>query len=528
MTRRRAVVGALVLVGLVTPLACSDRPPDAAPDRDAPEAGAAPPAAFDPGDPDVPPRVTRVGTVDGIPTGLVVGPDGTELLVSTHEGRVTRIGLRRSKGHLVPSPDLEVALDLSAGTRADARAGGLLNIGLDRSGGRLLALHTTPGGTVALDSFPYAPGARIDSADATTVMAVDHPYVHSGGGLATTPDGDLVVGVGAFEVPGEPPGPQQPDGVVLRVPQRYLDGSSGPFVPSATDLVARGLRNPWRIAVDEAEGHLWIGDVGEDHSEELDLVALADPASAVPNFGWPYLEGADPYVEPLPDLPLAAPHHVYGHEDGGCAVSGGLVVRGGPVRSLDGAYLFGDYCRPEVRALPGDGSPGEPRSVADIGEQVVGFAAGPAGETYVLGGSGGIFRLDPPGWVVDDVEPTASAPPSPAPLLDLGDAGCRFAAAITATRGSPDLSPPEFQAAVERLTEITRTEAPALPAWLRADGDYLVAAYQHIADVAATAGWDPQAEPLRSAIRELGVERGSHPSALRAQFAFLDNAAGCP
>ena len=46
-----------------------------------------------------------------------------------------------------------------------------------------------------------------------------------------------------------------------------------------------GLRNPFRIAVDENSGQLYIGDVGWTRWEEINA---GDPGA---NFGWPYYEG---------------------------------------------------------------------------------------------------------------------------------------------------------------------------------------------------------------------------------------------
>ena len=50
-----------------------------------------------------------------------------------------------------------------------------------------------------------------------------------------------------------------------------------------------GLRNPWRIRFDRATGDLWIGDVGQNEREEID-VARAGVGGL--DFGWNVMEGS--------------------------------------------------------------------------------------------------------------------------------------------------------------------------------------------------------------------------------------------
>jgi glucose/arabinose dehydrogenase len=69
-------------------------------------------------------------------------------------------------------------------------------------------------------------------------------------------------------------------------------------VPTARpEIVAYGLRNPWRFSIDRATNTMFIADVGETAVEELDRLSL-DRLGA--NFGWPCLEGSA-----TPDVPLA-------------------------------------------------------------------------------------------------------------------------------------------------------------------------------------------------------------------------------
>ena len=58
----------------------------------------------------------------------------------------------------------------------------------------------------------------------------------------------------------------------------------------------------------------------------------------------PYEGGSNP---PGAVLPLLELHH----DDGSCAVTGGVVHRGAGLPALDGAYLFTDYCDGRLRAV---------------------------------------------------------------------------------------------------------------------------------------------------------------------------------
>ena len=69
--------------------------------------------------------------------------------------------------------------------------------------------------------------------------------------------------------------------------------------PAATaalpEIWSAGLRNPWRFSFDAATGDLWIGDVGQNAIEEIDLVPAAEGAGRGTNFGWSAYEGSARY-----------------------------------------------------------------------------------------------------------------------------------------------------------------------------------------------------------------------------------------
>ena len=86
------------------------------------------------------------------------------------------------------------------------------------------------------------------------------------------------------------------------------------------------------------------------------------------------------------------PIYEYSHDDG-CSVTGGVVVRGGNVHSLNGWYLFGDWCSGTLSALRRGVSGAEVLAIAETGP-ITSINAAPNGVVYVVDHSGTLFRVD--------------------------------------------------------------------------------------------------------------------------------------
>jgi glucose/arabinose dehydrogenase len=217
---------------------------------------------------------------------------------------------------------------------------------------------------------------------------------HKGGGMAFGPDGKLYFGLGDGECCDDPENRAQnmsePFGKLWRldVAQR----------PPAREIVALGLRNPWRISFDRANGDLYIGDVGAGLFEEIDYQPRAELGELV-NYGWDVWEGRA-IKEDKPRNPqgrLAFPVHAYGHAGRpGCtgSITGGYVYRGSAVPAARGRYFFGDYCRGAIWSLRVEnGAAVDVRRESGTLPGLTTFGEDARGELYAAARGGRVYKL---------------------------------------------------------------------------------------------------------------------------------------
>jgi glucose/arabinose dehydrogenase len=235
------------------------------------------------------------------------------------------------------------------------------------------------------------------------VMEIAEPYSnHNGGQLAFGPDGYLYIGLGDGGGGGDPYGNGQNLGTVLgsilRIDVRGLSGgyeipADNPFVDSEgarAEIWAFGLRNPWRFSFDSETGLLWAGDVGQGSWEEIDVI------TGGANYGWNIMEGLHCYSPPggCDQSGLTLPIAEYDHSQGRCAVTGGYVYHGDQIPSLQGYYIYGDYCSGDIWGLAYDGSVvTENTLLTKSGLSITSFGEDLAGNLYILDRAGGIYTL---------------------------------------------------------------------------------------------------------------------------------------
>lgn len=243
---------------------------------------------------------------------------------------------------------------------------------------------------------------RADPASERELQAFDQPTNrHNGGMLEFDAAGRLFLSLGeggAASVHAQDP--SSPLGAILRYEVTddlgVAPATGNPFLAGggAPEVWAYGLRNPWRFDVDPIESLLYIGDVGQERWEEIDVIPSDGEGGA--NLGWLEMEGAhcfrtgcdpDSYVLPIVE---------YSHDEG-CSVTGGVVYRGSDIPELTGEYLYADWCGGWIRSFrfEGEGSVVEPIQRFDDVGQINGFGSDSRGEVYVLTYEGQVFRIDP-------------------------------------------------------------------------------------------------------------------------------------
>ena len=337
-------------------------------------------------------KTTEVAVLDE-PIMLLPRPGDDHLWVAERAGLVRRLTVD-DDGSL--TPDGDPVLDLTDLTTTESERG-LLGMAFSADGAALYVSHTDPDGTSIVAAYDVADGDDGPTVEADTrqvLLTQEQPFPnHNGGHLLVDGDGQLWFGLGDGGSGDDPDNnAQDPDTLLGKLLRVDLSGDE------EHEIVALGLRNPWRFAIDPQDQVMWIADVGQNEIEEVNRTPLADLPDA--NFGWSGYEGDQPYLDGAgrrPDDPVM-PVFTYRHDGdpGGCSVTGGVVYRGTDLPGLDGAYLISDYCGGWVQALLADDE-GDVTPV-DLGLEVPGpisFGTDADGHVYVLSAEGPVLRIAP-------------------------------------------------------------------------------------------------------------------------------------
>ncbi|MBA3649348.1 MAG: PQQ-dependent sugar dehydrogenase [Chitinophagales bacterium] len=238
---------------------------------------------------------------------------------------------------------------------------------------------------------------KADKQSELKILGVHQPSPnHNGGCLRFGPDNYLYIGLGDGGPEGDfqnnAQNPKELLGKMLRIDVHsgnpYSIPPSNPFVGVSgykDEIWALGMRNPWRFSFDQLTNDLWIGDVGQNAWEEVDL--QLSPSNGGENYGWRCYEGNHPYnltgcgsmsnyVFPVYDYP---------HQDNGdCSVIGGYVYRGTNFQNMFGKYFYNDYCSGNFKVLFKNGSTWENSVLLNLADySYVAWGVNYRGELFV-------------------------------------------------------------------------------------------------------------------------------------------------
>jgi uncharacterized repeat protein (TIGR03806 family) len=201
----------------------------------------------------------------------------------------------------------------------------------------------------------------------------------------------------------QPRGATPPPGWPGTYSQGYFIPNDNPWLDPGGGILeefyAIGLRSPHRMSYDAVSGTTFIGDVGQDAVEEVDLLAKGA------NFQWPFREGNIAGAKSPPAVVRGAstpPLYAYNHSAGDTCVIGGYVYRGSDYAAeLGGDYIFGDNTSGIIWSMVWD--QGAPRltqltSVNAAGRVLGGFGVDQRNELYMMtvGTAGTILKLTRP------------------------------------------------------------------------------------------------------------------------------------
>jgi glucose/arabinose dehydrogenase len=253
--------------------------------------------------------VRKIGNIGGSATLATAPIADPRLFVIRQDGLIDIF----ENGLLRPTPFLDITAKVNSGGEM-----GLLGLAFHpkyASNGKFYVDYTASNPNAQADpQHPYLDVLEeytVSSSDPYTadpmsgriLIAIPDPFTnHNAGMVEFGPDQYLYVTEGDGGSGGDPFKNGQNTNVLLAKMLRIdVDHQTGnlpygipadnPFAAGggAPEIFMYGLRNPWRWSFDKKTGDMWIGDVGQNYFDELDVLLPSEQKGA--NLGWSMYEG---------------------------------------------------------------------------------------------------------------------------------------------------------------------------------------------------------------------------------------------
>ena len=288
-------------------------------------------------------------------------------------------------------------------------------------------------GNTIVSEFSTNSELRANHKSERIILKLKQPYGnHNGGDIQFGPDGYLYISIGDGGKAGDPLNAGQDlsslFGKIIRIDieqEPYGIPKSNPFFgqkDKREEIWAWGLRNVWRFSFDKQTGDKYLADVGQNKWEEVNF----EPASSKGglNYGWRIMEANHCYdpkencpteglIKPIIEYPNDANHPAFAFriieelsfsetDVEGCSVTGGYVYRGQKIKSMQGQYIFGDYCSGNIwtlKVVNGKAINFKNRTEeiniggGEFTTYISSFGQDSDGEIYIIDYNGGIYKL---------------------------------------------------------------------------------------------------------------------------------------
>lgn len=325
---------------------------------------------------------------------LVTGAPGTDALYVVERKGVVLVV---EDGVVAEEPFLDLRDQLLSSSIEQ----GLLGLAFHpdyESNGRFFAYWTEVTGDSRLAEFHATAPTVADPDSLRVILEVDQPGErHNAGMVMFGPDGLLYLALGDGGSGGSTA--QDTSNLLGSIVRIDVEGGDPYAIPAGNpfgdEIWVYGLRNPWRFSIDPVDNVMYIGDVGQETFEEINVVGL-DGAGT--NFGWFQMEGDRCFRSDCDRSDLTTPVLQYSHDEG-CSVTGGWVYRGAAIPEFYGHYFFADWCKGFVRSMRLDDGRVVDQfdwttELAALG-QVTSFGLDNDAELYAVNWDGQLFKIVP-------------------------------------------------------------------------------------------------------------------------------------